>query len=142
MRNRSQVGELTAADIVLLDKLDLAELHDYEQARDLSRELLERWLSTYKFKNWSKTETQGLEVTQKMKEQRAGEIADLLSDNNRWHTHGRGISMETLRAELKLKIDDFSDVTGLADEIKEYFALLKDHLSLMGVTSFVHTRLG
>lgn len=41
---KSRQGILSAAELVLLGKLDLAALHRYELARDLSVELLQRWL--------------------------------------------------------------------------------------------------
>ena len=56
---KAQSGELTTAEYALLNKLDLGELYQFEQARELSIDLLIRWLSQYKFKNWIKTETQG-----------------------------------------------------------------------------------
>lgn len=138
MREKAAKGELTAADVTLLNKLDLAELHDYEQAEAMSRELIERWLSKYKFKNWTETETRKVKVDQKLRESRAREIAELLSDNERWHTHGRGINKETLTSELKLKIDDFGAV---GTELIAFFDFLRDYLVSVGIVSLVHTRL-
>jgi hypothetical protein len=45
---KAQNGQLTTAEYALLSKLDLGELHQFEQARDL----LVSWLSKYKFKDW------------------------------------------------------------------------------------------
>ena len=39
-------GQLTTAEYALLDKLDLGELYQFEQARELSVELLIKWLSS------------------------------------------------------------------------------------------------
>jgi hypothetical protein len=75
-----------------------------------------------------------------MKTARAGEIAQLLSDNEKWHSHGRGINMQTLREDLKLRIDDFSRDPEQAGAIKEYFELLRDYMIRQGMVSFVHTR--
>jgi hypothetical protein len=50
-------------------------------------------------------------VADGMKRQRAEKIATALSDNERWHSHGRGISMQTLRNELNLRIDDFDQIS-------------------------------
>lgn len=74
-----------------------------------------------------------------MKQKRAEEIATLLNDPERWHSHGRGISMDTLRNELQLKIEDFSEHESLADNIKKYFDLLMDYLNRHNIQSFVHT---
>ena len=88
---KSRSETLSTAELVLLQKLDLAELHQFELARDLSIALLKRWLTRYKFKDWTETETRGLQVTQEMKEERASWIALQLNDQERWLTHGRGI---------------------------------------------------
>jgi len=137
---KSKNGELTTAEFALLNKLDLGELYQFEQARELSIELLEKWLSSYKFKNWEVTETSREPVTEEMKKQRAKEIANLLSDVKRWHTHSRGIDMKTLRDELKLKIDDFNSVTGLDKEIRSYSDLVQDYREREGYLLLLHTR--
>ena len=64
LNEKSQSGELTTAEYALLSKLDLGELYQFEQARELSIELLIDW---YKFKDWEKTETQGTAVSVKLK---------------------------------------------------------------------------
>lgn len=101
---KSLRAELSTAELILLQKLDLAELHQFELARDLSIDLLRRWLANYKFKDWEETETRAEPVTQSMKEERADWIARQLNDHHRWLTHGRGLDMMTLQEELKLKI--------------------------------------
>jgi hypothetical protein len=140
LNEKAKTGQLTTAEYALLSKLDLGELHQFEQARDLSIELLKKWLSTYKFKDWKKTETRGLAVTHEMKETRASEIAAALSDNEKWHSHGRGINKNTLISELNLKIGDFSEIAGLKPEITEYYELLRDYMIRQELPSFVHTK--
>ena len=49
LNRKSEKGELTTAEYALLNKLDLGELYRFEQARELSIELLIKWLSQYKF---------------------------------------------------------------------------------------------
>ncbi|MBM4033507.1 MAG: serine dehydrogenasease [Planctomycetes bacterium] len=133
-------GELTSAEYALLEKLDLAELHQFEQARDLSVDLLKKWLSAFKFKDWKVTEARKLDVTPELKASRAEEIAKLLSDNEKWHSHGRGISMDTLKAEINLRIDDLSENRELARAVAHYFDLLTDYLFRQNISPFVHTR--
>ena len=70
LNEKEEHGSLTAAEYALLSKLDLGELYQFEQARESSVELLVKWLSRYEFKGWNKTETRGIEVTARMKEQR------------------------------------------------------------------------
>ncbi len=136
---KAEKGSLTSAEFALLEKLDLAELHQFQQARELSVELLERWLSAYKFKNWTTTSSGKKPVTPALKKQRAKEIAELLSRNERWHSHGRAIGMDTLRNELNLQIDNLADTPGLHKNVTEYFGLLSDYIRREKHTSFVHT---
>lgn len=140
LNKKAEDGELTAAEYALLSKLDLGELYQFEQARELSVELLVKWLSKYKFKGWSKTETRGVKVTDKVKKKRAQEIADLLNETARWHSHARGIDVRTLRDEVGLRIDDLAGEPKLYGFIRPYFDLLKDYMSRQEIYSFVHTR--
>lgn len=139
MREKSKRGELTTADMVLLQKLDLAELHWFEQARELSITLLKTWLTKYKFKSWMQTEDRKIDVTEDMRVQRAEEIARILSDHVRWHSHGRGIGIDTLRRELKLQVKNFDEIPDLPDVVRRYHALLTSYVLTHGVFPFVHT---
>lgn len=67
---KANKGSLSTAEVVLLQKLDLAELHQFELARDLSITLLKEWLANYKFKDWDVTETRGIKVTPQLREGR------------------------------------------------------------------------
>lgn len=141
LNQKAQDGALTTAEYALLNKLDLGELYQFEQARELSIDLLITWLSQYKFKNWKKTESRQLEVTEEMKIKRAREIAALLNDPEKWHSHGRAIDMNTLRGEeVKLKIDNFEDDPDLYTQIRDYFKLLKDYMHREQLISFIHTK--
>lgn len=138
---KDREGRLTSAEYALLDKLDLAELHQYEQARNLSITLLRKWLATYKFKNWTVTQGSKTLVTSEMREHRAEEIAKALSDNELWHSHGRGISRETLESDaIKLQIDDLAENGDLHDAIWGYYTCLRDFIRHYQMTTFVHTR--
>ena len=136
---KSLSAHLSTAELVLLQKLDLAELHQFELAKDLSIDLLRRWLTDYKFKDWVQTETRQKKVTKGMKEERAGEIAEKLSDHQRWLTHGRGIDMQTLRDEFKLKIQDYGENPKLKQVVWDYFWFLRNYMVTNGLTSFVHS---
>ena len=140
LNNKAQEGQLTTAEYALLSKLDLGELYQFEQARELSIELLIKWLSQYKFKDWTKTETRGLDVTPDMRMARAKEIADLLNDTERWHSHGRAIDMRTLQHEVGLKVDDMGTIGEVHKKVRGYFELLKDYMQREQLYSFVHTR--
>lgn len=140
LNKKADAGKLTSAEYALLSKLDLGELYQFEQAKDLSSELLIKWLTKYKFKNWTKTRTSQTLVTDEMKKNRAEEIAKQLSNTERWHSHGRGIGKQTLTDEIKLEIEDYTCIEGLGGIIREYFELLKDYMSRGNLISFVHSR--
>lgn len=139
---KSQSGKLSTAEMVLLQKLDLAELQLYEEARELSRTLLTEWLVQFKFKDWTVSSTTGNAVTADYKKERARQIADALSDHEKWHSHGRGISMGVLTRDLRVRIDDLDGINcpGLGDAVRLYFQTLRDYLTRVGFEQFVHTR--
>ena len=137
---RAERGELNAAEFALLSKLDPGELYQFEQARELSCELLTNWLSTYKFKNWK---PQGLPITDPEKRERATKIADILSNNERWHSHGRMISRETLINEINLEIEKLEDTPSLCRALNDYTGLVMDYVNRLAPDThapFVHTR--
>jgi hypothetical protein len=136
---KAQDGTISVAEIQLLIKgFDQAELNYYEHARDLSIALLKEWLVKYKFKDWKQTETRGLKVDKTMKEKRAEEIAAELNNTEKWHSHGHGISMDVLKKDLKVKIDDFGINTALSDSIRSYDELLTDYMAKLGKMGVVH----
>lgn len=137
---KSAAGTLTNAEFAILSKFDLAELHQYEMARDLSVSLLKRWLTTYKFKDWTTTETRRKPVTQADKETRATQIAMALMDNARWGSHGRGIPMRVLQEELGLKIDDLGADTQLSALVHDYSSLLLDYALQNKIEHIAHSR--
>ncbi len=137
---KSQAGTLTTADIALLNKLDLAELHSFEQAKELTTDLLVAWLAKYKFKDWTFSKSRNVPVTQDMKEKRAREIAEALNDHQRWRSHARGISMNALRTDLKLLIDDFGANPKLSAAIREYYDFMLNCMNRENMAAFVTSR--
>ena len=140
LNRKAEGGDLTTAEYALVSKLDLGELYQFEQARELSIELLIEWLSRYKFKDWTQTQARGLDVTDEMKKSRAAEIAALLNDADRWHSHARSIDMKTLRDEVGLRIEDIAEQPALREHVKEYVYLLRDYMDREELYSVVHTK--
>ena len=137
---KSRDGILTPAELhYLIEKFDPAELFSFEQAQNLSVELLKQWLVNYKFKNWKKTETRGLPVTNRMKTGRAISIAKKLSNPNQWLSHARGISMGVLNNDLNLLIDDFGKDKKLNNSIRTYHKLLTDYMMRRSHKDVIHT---
>jgi len=140
LNQKAAKQSLTTAEYALLGKLDLGDLYQFEQSRELSVELLIKWLSRYKFKNWSVTEDRKTKVTQSMKKDRAQKIADLLNNPDRWHSHGRAIDRRTLQEEVGLRIDDLEECADLHNSVHKYFGLLKDYMNREKMLSFIHTK--
>jgi hypothetical protein len=138
---KSLAGTLSAAEVVyFVQRFDPADLHRYEQERELTISMLKEWLVKYKFAGWKATRTRKLKVTKQMRTRRAGEIARALNDTKRWHSHSRGISMDVLRNDLRLEIEDFAADPELARCVKDYHVLLSDYMAKLGNRGILHMR--
>jgi len=136
---KAQNGTLTQAEFLILKDFDLAELRRYEQARELTIDLLKKWLVQYKFKNWLVHNSTKKRVTKKEKEKRAEDIAKELGNNARWKSHGRPININEL-GTLKLKIDDYSNNLVVRPVIRQYYNLLRDFTMKYKMQLFIQTR--
>lgn len=138
---KSAAGSLTEAELAyLVAKFDPAELHNFEQARQLSVDLLQKWLVQYKFRKWNRTATSGKRVTLKMKRERAAEIAMKLNEISHWKSHARGLSRDIIEKELKLVVRDFGADPALNKPIRAYYRLLRDYMQRRGQEIVIHTR--
>lgn len=139
--SKAQNNTLTQAEFIILKEMDLAELRAFEQAKELTIDLLQNWLVKYKFSDWTKhSHNPNTTVTKTEKIKRAKEIADKLSDNNRWKSHSRPINIETLENELQLKIQDFGKDTKLTSLIRNYHSLVTDFINHNGINIYIQTR--
>jgi hypothetical protein len=137
---KSRKGTLTSVEAAFfVQNFDAAELFSYEQAKQLSIELLKEWLVKYKFKNWKRTKTHGRIVTPKMRRDRAEEIGKKLSNTDEWFSHGRGISMQVLRRKLNLEIEDIDGRPRVRDALRNYYDLLENYLGTIGAFGALHT---
>lgn len=135
---KAAAGKLTNAELIWLKDIDLGELRSFEQARDLTIDLLKKWLVDFKFKNWSQHRN-GNPVTLDEKKQRAEDIAKALSDNNKWKSHGRGITISELTG-LKLKIEDYSNDVDLRTLIRDYYNTMDEYVRTHKMVLFIHNR--
>lgn len=145
MIQKSAKGELTDAEALVLKGLDPAMLSKFEQARNLTITLLKEWLAKYKFRNWTKhrtdSEKKGKEVTDNEKRKRAEEIANILSDNKKWHSHERQIGLKTLKTTpLRLEIEDYSKNRELQTKIRRYFEFIIPYVTRHEYPAFFHSR--
>lgn len=132
-------GELAPADVVLLRSMDLGKLALFEQARDLSKDLLKNWLVEFKFKDWTthRTNNPGSPVLPHEKKKRAEEIATALGNHTLWRSHGRSIDLPKLKA-MRIEIDDYSDDEDFRNLIREYNDPLTGFIDRMGLGVFIH----
>lgn len=141
---KSANGTMTQAELILLQKQDLAMLRRYEQAKKLTVALLKKWIVKYKFATWKVHNTtpsiKGNIVTPEEKEVRAEEIAHLLSENSEWHSHGRSINIEILKTKLKLKIEDYSKNPSRTKLIRGYNDLVTEYIRKNNIDAFMHSR--
>ena len=144
MVQKSKNNTLSNAEFLVLQSQDLAMLSRCEQARNLTVTLLKNWLVQYKFAQWTTHSTDptklGQPVTHAEKTQRAEEIAIDLGNNQKWHSHNRYINLGTLQKDLRLKIEDFSNLEPLRTEIRAYNDLLVDYMNGRGYQLFVHSK--
>lgn len=142
MIQKSKDNTITPVEFQWLLNQDLAMLRFYEQARDLSTALLEKWLVQYKFKDWltHRTNNPGTPVTASEKQFRATEIAKLLSNNAHWHSHGRMIGIRTLKETCRLDIDDYGEDPDLQKAIRTYNDALSDYLARVQIKTFLYSR--
>jgi Serine dehydrogenase proteinase len=138
---KSSRGELTEAEFLILQKVDLAEIRSYEMAKELTISLLKEWLVEYKFKNWDIHKSTKGAVSLVEKSERAEAIATLLGDNKLWHSHGRSIGIKTLKTILKLQIDDYSDNDELRRIVRDYNDLICEYINRHQVRTFLHSRI-
>ena len=118
-------GQLNRAYIPILQNISPGEIQNCENALSFSKKLVTEWLSIYKFKFWETHSSNGQPVTKEDKETRAFEVAEKLCDHGHWLSHGRSITINDLRDQMRLKVTDYSEETELFDAIRRYFTLLK-----------------
>ena len=140
----NKAGSSAKAELAfLINNFDPAQLFSIEQAIHHGRSLVTEWLPKYKFKDWKETKTKKEKVTPKMKKDRAEKIAKILGDAEKWHSHGRGISIKELSGpEIKLEIDDFGKDKELSHLIRNYHGLCVDYYSRSGIKNYIHSSQG
>ncbi len=142
---KAEEQQISDAELLILQRQDLALLSRYEQARDLTITLLKKWLVEYKFKDWvvHRTTPEKLHqpVTVDEKRERAEEIARILGNNKKWHSHERMLGIETVQRDLRLKVEDYSTDATLTGLIRAYNDLLVEYIPRIELPVFMHSRI-
>lgn len=139
--SKSKSQNATKAELAyLIKRFDPAKLFHIEQSIEHGQSLIVSWLPKYKFKNWKTTKARKKKVTDPMRKKRATDIAKILGKADKWHSHGRDISMRELQdQEIKLEIDDFGSNEQLNAAIRNYHGLCLDFAAQQNVRGFIHT---
>ena len=127
---KAKTNSISEVEMKILKDFDLAELKSYEQARDLSIDLLKRWLVKYKFSNLLASESEKVKLAER--------IANELTDYRRWKSHGRPLSMETIKS-LGLEIENFGSDKQLEKQVMDLFDLSEDYMRYQGTDSFIYS---
>ena len=139
----SEKGIAPAELELLIVKYDHARMFDLEQSLLRTRNVVADWLVKYKFKDWEKHGNTGKPVTEKEKHKRAKQIAKWLNDAKRWSSHGRGISIDVLRDDLRLQVCPIAEEgDGKKESLRAYHRLIVDYCGKIGAEVAVHTRNG
>jgi hypothetical protein len=107
-------GRLNPFDATMVAQITPGELRSVYHALKFAEDLVVEWLTKYKFKGWTITETQKLPVTEEMKMKRAKEIANELINHSKWRSRGRSIKIDDLE-RIGLKITRVDEDPKLAD---------------------------
>ena len=119
----AKTGKLNPLDAVVIAQISPGEIYGVINSLEYAKDLVKKWLCTYKFKNWETTRSRQIVVTEEMKKERATEVAELLCNHMEWRTHGRSLKIEDLQ-EL-LIIENIDTDTQLADIVYRIKTVLK-----------------
>lgn len=98
--------KLNQVYIPILQGISPGELQHAKNAQNFIKQLVTKWLGQYHFRDRHEDE-EGHLLAEQDKRLQAEHITSLLSDHNKWLTHGRSIKINDLR-KMKVKITDYS----------------------------------
>lgn len=116
---------LNPVDAVIISQVSPGEIKRIINALEFAKDLVTDWLVKYKFKNWTKTETQGIDVDENYKLERAKTVAKELTNQTKLRTHGRSLKIEDLQKWLKInRIDEDKELADIVYRIKTVIRLI------------------
>lgn len=123
----STSGKLNPFDAIMVAQISPGEIYGVTNSLDFAKILVQDWLVKYKFKNWKETQSSHKKVTNKMKEDRAKDIADYLCKHTEWKTHGRSLKIDDLKDLLLIEnIDENPSLADIVYRIKTIIRLIFD----------------
>lgn len=142
VKEKMAAKELTPFEAMMVAQISPGELYGIQNSLEYAKDLVLKWLPKYKFKNWIKTETRKINVTKEMRQERAREIANALTDHKKWRSHGRSLNRNELN-KIKLNIDRIQDekVLDVVKRIQIVLRLLFSSSSIYKVFSTNENRI-
>lgn len=138
--NKAGAHNSVAELAYLTSRFDPAKLFMIEQSIEHGKSLIAEWLQKYKFKDWNRTQRRDKTVTRAYKRQRAEHIATVLADAERWHSHGKGITMRELQGRaIKLQIRDLGANKDLSAAVSHYHGMAIDFARTNDMVDFIHS---
>ena len=119
-----ETKKLNPVDIAILSQITPGEISGIENSLYFAQDLVEKWLVSYKFKEWNETESTKKIVTEEMKKERAKEIAKELTNHTKWRSHGRSLKLEDL-TNIGLRINKVEDDNTISEIIYRIHAILR-----------------
>lgn len=120
-------GKLNPVDAVMIAQISPGELSGVVNSLEFAKDLVKEWLWKFKFKDWKTTKSRQLKVTEKMKIDRAIDVAERFCDHTTWRTHGRSLKIEDLKELLIIeRIDDDKKLADIVYRIKTVIRLILD----------------
>lgn len=118
--------KLNAFDATMIAQISPGELKLVHYSLEFAKDIVTKGLAKNKFRNWNQTETRKMPVDQKMRDDRAAQIAKILANHSTWRTHGRSIKIGDLeRIQLKVvKLDDDPILVEIVYRIQTIIRLL------------------
>ena len=105
-KEAEEKGELNPVDKEIIGKISPGQINGVMHTLEYSKELAEDYIYEYNFKN--------IKTKDKVKKEKAKQIAETLSDHNKWKTHDRNIKIDDLK-ELGLEITSVEEDDKLKD---------------------------
>lgn len=107
---------LNPFDATMVAQISPSELKGVYNSLEFAKDVVKEWISKYKFKDWTVTETRKIPVTEEMKREKAEEIAKELTNHGRWRSHGRSLKIDDLES-IGLKIKRLDEDAKLAETV-------------------------
>ena len=119
-----KTGMLNPVDATIIAQISPGELLGAFHSLNFAKDLVIEWLTNYKFRSWTVTETRKLHVTNEIKDMRARDIATELTKRSKWRSHGKSIKIQDLESEdIKLEIIHIDDNPELAEVVYRIHAV-------------------